>query len=384
MNPRKKLQSVDSPLSFKSLSPNLPSHHRSLLPVIGAAFATLSLLATPQAKALAFTGAEGYGANATGGTTVVHVTNLNASGTGSLAAALSAGGRDIVFDVAGTITIASELAIPSNTTLDGTTAPSPGVTITGYTVSFSSHNNIIIRNLRFRETDSGPSGKCSLQGSDCSNIIIDHCSIEQGRWDCLEVTGSSNTVTVQWSIIGEGIDPQNFGMLLDGEDKISVHHNLFIDNESRNPKLKANAQYINNVVYNWGGGGGIVGGHSSAVWNSDVINNFIMAGPSSTASWLSQCTSTDTWYVSGNVYDLNKDGLWNSTAIPNSAFTSAGVTIRSTIYHNPTYPVTIDNTSHLFDLAKGDYFGCQPNDATDKRLCGYVKSYGTQGQIGAP
>jgi len=341
-------------------------------------------LATSLAQAQSFSGAQGYGAIAVGGTTVYTVNNLNDSGAGSLRDAVSVSGRNIKFSVSGTITLKSELALLNNTTLDGTTAPSPGITIVGQPVSTSNHHDVVIRNLRFRETDSGPSGKGSLMGTDTYNIMIDHCSIEQGRWDCQEFTGSSHDITVQWSIIGEGIDPQNFGELMDGEDRISLHHNLYVDNESRNPKLKANAQYINNVIYNWGGGGGLVGGHSSAPWNSDIINNFVMAGPSSTANWVNQCNSNDVWYVSGNFYDLNKDGVWTSTAIPNSQFTAQGVTIRSTVYHHPTYAVTVDTASHAMNLATGHFLGCQPNDAVDIRLTGYVKSYGTQGQIGLP
>src|SRR6185312_2284972 len=78
----------------------------------------LVLATTQQAWALG----EGYGAGATGGSTSFHVTNLNDSGTGSLRDALSTSGRHIVFDVSGTIQIASVLVIPNPTTLDGTGA----------------------------------------------------------------------------------------------------------------------------------------------------------------------------------------------------------------------------------------------------------------------
>lgn len=350
-----------------------------------AAISTLTVLAGSNAQAVAFSGAQGYGANATGGATVVHVTNLKDSGTGSLRAALSASGRRVVFDVSGTIKILSTLVIPSNTTVDGTTAPSPGITVTGYNTSVSGRNNIIVRNIRFREDLTGPSGKCSFQGADtCYNIILDHCSIEWGRWDCLEFTAGSHDITIQWCIIGEGIDPQYFGCLFDACDRVSIHHNFFVDNQSRNPKLKANAQYINNVVYNWGGGGCLVGGHSSANWNSDVINNYFLSGPSSTASVISQCTATDIWYVSGNYKDTNKNGVWDGVLMPNSDYTAQSVTLRSTKYHNPSPAVTVDSASHCVNLATGGYIGCQPNDAVDKRLVGYLKSYGTQGKIGKP
>ena len=75
----------------------------------------------------AFSGAEGFGAVTRGGAdgAVLHVTNLNDAGPGSLRAALEANGpRTVVFDVAGQINLASEISVVNpHLTIAGETAP---------------------------------------------------------------------------------------------------------------------------------------------------------------------------------------------------------------------------------------------------------------------
>jgi pectate lyase len=368
------------PKTLRSIGHTSPSALR-----IAAAIIALSLLTAPRALAVAFPGAEGYGANATGGTNPYTVTSLDDSGPGSLRDAVSQSGRLVTFSVAGTIQLKSELTVKGDTTIDGTTAPSPGITVTGFSTSISSQSNIIIRNIRLREDVTGDAHKCSVQGFTSTNIILDHCSIEWGRWDCVGFTGKSSDITVQYCMIGEGILPQRFGFLIDGASNISLHHNVFIDNESRNPKDEGNSQYICNVVYNWGGGGGLIGSHSAAVWKSDIINNFFMAGPSSKGKWLSLCKPTDTWYQSGNYLNNKKSGNPSDGAVlADSDFTAATVTLVSAPQHSPTIPVTIDPPDKCYQEAAAGHLGCQPLDDVDQRLVGYVKSAGTAGQLGRP
>ena len=70
----------------------------------------------PMSELPAFPGAEGYAKYITGGRggKVIHVTNLNGDGPGSLKAALDNGGkrdepRIIVFDVSGTISLSNKV-----------------------------------------------------------------------------------------------------------------------------------------------------------------------------------------------------------------------------------------------------------------------------------
>ena len=186
---------------------------------------------------LAFPGAEGFGQFASGGSggETFHVTTLADSGTNSFRDAVSKPHRTIVFDVGGIIRLKSNVAVSSDLTIQGQTAPGEGITLYGRSVSFSGKKNVIVRYLRFREGIAGDKGKCSVNLSSGANMIFDHCSIEWGRWDCLGVTQGSHDITFQNCIIGEGIDPQRFGTLADAVTNITFTHNLWINNQSRNP-----------------------------------------------------------------------------------------------------------------------------------------------------
>jgi len=330
------------------------------------------------AQQLAFPGAEGFGRFATGGRggTVYHVTNLNDSGAGSFRDAVSQSGRTVVFDIGGVIKIKEKIQAASRITIAGQSAPGQGIVIYGNGISFS--DSSIIRHIRFRGSIDMSRGACTVVADDVKDVIFDHVSIQWGRWDNLHIKGSSN-LTLQNCIIGEAIDPQRFGALLEVPTNVTIHHCLWIDNQSRNPKGKAAIEFINNVVYNWGVTG-FVGGHSSANHYQDLIGNYFIAGPNSNNSFIGQFSATDHLYHKGNYIDLNKDGILNGQPAPDSSFVKTGATMQK----NPTQytgKVTVDNATDAYYKVLKTAGASMHRDAVDTRLITYLQSLGKEGKI---
>ena len=228
-------------------------------------------------EVLAFPGAEGYGRNAVGGRhgEVYHVTTLADSGKGSLRDAVSKPGRIVVFDVAGIIRLQSPLAFSKNLTIAAQTAPGDGIVIYGNHVSFSGADNLICRYLRIRMGVNGKDGKDAAGVAYGSNMIFDHMSVTWGRDECFSINGDPKkpgdqprNITIQNSFIGQGLQPHSCGGLIQttAENGVTLYRNLYIDNKTRNPKVKGLNQFVNNVVYNWGNGGAYIMGDT---WISD-------------------------------------------------------------------------------------------------------------------
>ncbi len=331
----------------------------------------------------AFPGAEGFGALASGGRggEVYTVTHLADSGQGSFRDAVSKPNRAVVFQISGVIKHTERIQVASNITIAGETAPGVGIIIYGVGVSFSNSKNIIVRYIRFRGSINMPRGKCTVTADDAEDIIFDHCSIQWGRWDNLHIKNSKN-ITLQYCIIGESIDPQRFGALLERPTNITIHHCLWIDNTSRNPKAKAAIEYINNVVYNWGTGGGFVGGHSAANHYQDIINNYFIAGPNSNQSFFSMFSATDHVYHTGNMVDMNADGQLNGRAVVDTDFVKKeGPSFVRAKQNNAPVAVNTTDAATAFNQIIKEVGASLQYDGVDNRLLSYVKSIGTQGAI---
>jgi pectate lyase len=290
----------------------------------------------------AFPGAEGFGMFSRGGRggKVYVVTNLNGRGPGSIREAVEAEGpRIVVFAVGGTIDLGGPLPIRNPyCTIAGQTAPGGGITLkNGSLIPQADH--LVVRYIRCRLGEqAGGAGEvdavsiyCPLDEQDpdrpvASNIILDHVSASWGTDEVLSVTGSVDNVTVQWSIVSEGITAHNCGSLLrpSVECHMSFHHNLYAHNRTRNPfagsyRDRANhCDWRNNVIYNGGDGHGGTNWHKLYPdrWGPEnvgrlrmnYINNYWIRGPQG-AGTIYRGGDQATIYQSGNLFDDSNNGV---------------------------------------------------------------------------
>jgi hypothetical protein len=210
-----------------------------------------------EAQTPAFPGAEGFGAEATGGRggRVIVVTTTAASGPGSLQDALDqTGPRYVVFRVSGTIDAQIHLT-HGDVTIAGETSPG-GITIRGFVTDETPFQdqavraparfaeNWILRHVRIRPGAGGPSDD-GLRLRYTRNAIIDHVSVGNAVDEAVEIS-YSNRLTVQNSLLAETVGGHSFygGMLMNYSnpahgfalDRLSIHHNLFVRIEGRLPE----------------------------------------------------------------------------------------------------------------------------------------------------
>ena len=224
--------------------------------IIVAGLILLLTILNSWSQQLAFPSAEGFGKYTVGGRggAVYEVTNLNATGTGSLGAAIAASGpRTVVFRVSGTITGNFNIK-NDNITIAGQTAPGDGICIKGNLST--SADNVIIRYIRVR-WDPSMGENDGIGGRYQKNIIFDHVSASWSTDETMTLYHNENT-TVQWCIIAEACpkgttDEHRFGGIW-GNNYGTWHHNLIAHNASRNPRWASGCgynDYRNNVIYNW-------------------------------------------------------------------------------------------------------------------------------------
>jgi pectate lyase len=345
---------------------------------------------------------QGFGSMTKGGAgqPVYRVTNLKDSGTGSLRDAVAKGYRYIVFDVAGEINLTQDIWVRgSYITIDGTTAPAPGVTLKyGALLIHGSKgaHDVIVRGLRSRNASGCDS--CSSTGvgigigTEAYHVVLDQVSVQGFDDQAISVDKGAHDITIQWSLFAEGKNPShNLPVLIAGTSKttgaqtrrVSFHHNLVVKGYERMPYVSLSStgeratelqlDMRNNVVWDWGYAG-------TQVWRgakANVINNYYYDPNASdngkrraiffchAGSRSPNCQTSDSrmyarGYISGNV---SGHGPSISDYL-NSLRTEPGP------FWAPTVSTTDACTAAQQVLAKA---GVRPLDAVDSKYVGLVK-----------
>ena len=317
-----------------------------------------------KADLISFPGAEGYGRFTTGGravdgrgSKVYYVTRLDDCADDNLVEgtfrwAVKSGDdtpRTVLFKVSGTIYLTSRLSgLKPNLTIAGQTAPGGGICIAGHQMKLPS--NSIVRHIRFRAGDLPNKSMSELDVENVNNVILDHCTFAWSMEENLTMYDCDYT-TVQWCIFEEPLynsrnskGARAYGAQWGGEHG-TMHHCLFAHCVSRSPRFNGvrasvndrhvDAEFINNVIFNWGNHNSVYGGECSTGVEGDynrtyMINNYYKPGPLTkdgtgyarhfvTASG-DNFNQLGEWYLSGNKFETGskwagKDNRWSDEVL---------------------------------------------------------------------
>ncbi|HDS85591.1 MAG TPA: hypothetical protein ENN97_10410 [Phycisphaerales bacterium] len=339
---------------------------------------------TFRTRVLAFPGAEGFGRWARGGRggSVYRVTNLNDSGPGSFRDAVSQPNRYVIFDVGGVIRIQNRVILSRNLTIAGQTAPGDGVVIYGNGVSYSNANDSITRFMRYRMGRVGDSGADGIAVAHGTNMIWDHCSASWGRDENFSIASSGpganeGHFTIQNCLIALGLHSHSCGSLIEWNNT-SIFRSVYIDNHTRNPKVKGVNDFVNNVVYNWRVAGYILGDTAGDSY-ANIVNNYFVNGPNTGSSAFSRANVNFRLYAANNVQDANRDGVLNGGVIAKSAY--GPVSWMDEPFDYPGVQTLLDATTAYKVAASRAGAYLPARDRTDQRLMTELRSVGVLGQI---
>jgi hypothetical protein len=200
-----------------------------------------------------------------GSQAVYRVTNLNASGSGSLAAALANNGpKVIIFEVSGMIELSAYLNIGSGSTIiAGQTAPDPGIWIYGAGLINNGSDDVLLQHLTLAPGDLVDPRVPTLVQADSNNVIIDHCTCLWGLSDASTAWGSNiSNVSYSHCIFAESMHKTSHDLTENSRGltvgnlrfvprpvNIGVTKCLFAHNYDDNPNC-FDIYLANNVIYN--------------------------------------------------------------------------------------------------------------------------------------
>jgi len=295
-------------MKLASLPPTHAPVRRAMRPTTLLATA-LALCGAASVHALpVIPGAAGFGMDTRAGRggTVYKVTNLNASGTGSLKACIDATvARTCVFEVSGTIRLTSDLIIRNGQIrIAGQTAPSPGIMLRGAALRITA-SDVLVQHIRVRTGDdaNGPAPEnrdsLKIEGTatkPVNNVIIDHCSFSWAIDETASTWGVHDNITFSNNIFaeplneslhpqydGSGVMSHGYGVLFgpSANSSVTMVGNLMAHIVERNPLSRAvELVMVNNLVYNRGNMDVDLQGQDGRISRNSIVGNVFLRGPS--------------------------------------------------------------------------------------------------------
>lgn len=383
--------------------------------------ATMSVRIAGAEGLRAFPGAEGFGANVSGGRggVVCKVTNVNAGGAGSLQAcldltqpayivfAIPAGANDSIID--DTVECRQ-----GNKTIAGQTA-TRGLIVREFIADNVYENNMscrnyIIRHMKFRagEGERAKSGEFfgdTMRLDGVRDFIIDHASFERSRDEAFQLSRATN-ITIQNSILAETFGDHYWGgMLINYSNEnadlngLSIHHNMWSGIRARFPEIACEEN--SDGTPNRDGAGHLQASNCTNKRLQIELSNNLIYDPTDPI-WYNRCTGTNagndcapsepSFFVDMNFvgnYMKTRTGYTNPMIVPNLASDS-----RNDIYYSDNYldigiaslfNLAVTNLGDRFDYPEITYtpggdveeymqanVGAFPRDAMDQRLLGYL------------
>jgi pectate lyase len=328
---------------------------------------------------------------------VIRVTNLDDAGPGSLRAAIEAKGpRTVVFDVAGTIPLKSELKIANGQiTIAGQTAPGGGITVRDHTLVVAA-DDVIIRFIRSRLGAESKTEGDALWIAKGRRIILDHVS---ASWSVDETLSASarfdnpdqgfHDLTVQWSIIAESLahsihvkGDHGYGSLVRGGQgsKITFHHNLWANHMARMPRpgnydgpdkdpVGAFIEFRSNVFYNWGKGHAGYDADKAALVAYNFVDNAYVAGPDSQKNMAFNESNTlaKAYFAGNSMNGVVPADPWSLVyGVQAEGYRQAAPT--------PIAPITPDPAASAYDRVLADAGASVSRDTVDARIIAGVKT----------
>ncbi|MEO3745106.1 pectate lyase [Plantactinospora sp. B5E13] len=216
--------------------------------------AATSLAGVPAASAASFT-MQGWATQCggtTGGGSASAVTVTDSAG---LISNMQASGARVI-RVSGTISISGMQKVAANKTIIGVGG---NATITGGGLNVASVNNVIIRNINFRNWNDDA---INVQYS--TRVWIDHNSFTNGNDGAVDIKRSSDCATVSWNRVfghdksfllghSDSNSSEDVGRL-----RVTYHHNWFDGSNQRHPRVRfGNPVHVYNNYYSNVGGYGV-------------------------------------------------------------------------------------------------------------------------------